>query len=339
MTMGGEITAGGLPDLFSAFARALPPVAWAAEGYIGAKALPADVLSLLATLGSFTVVMALAPLNFLRDVSERGEMKRERKITEGGAELGALVPLRSVRMSLLRREWAVITSNSTFIFQLIAELLVLPLILLIYALVLPKEILGQALDFISASPLMGLIVLAVLVMMTNISSLSSTSLSREGKLFSLSLTMPASGRTQVMAKLALHMILLFTAYLVNIAVVFALIRLPPRTLVFLLPAGPIFEIFGFSCGIFFDLKRPVLKWTHPQQAVKNTLNAMIAPAGMFILIIVLGIPSFFLIRAGIDPFLLGCLIPVVPLILDAVLLPRILGYAERQYGGGLEMEA
>jgi hypothetical protein len=55
-------------------------------------------------------------------------------------------------------------------------------------------------------------------------------------------------------------------------------------------------------------------------------------------VVLLGVPSALAMMKGADPFLVGCLIPVVPLILDLVLFPRLLRFADRQYGGGLEME-
>jgi hypothetical protein len=98
-------------------------------------------------------------------------------------------------------------------------------------------------------------------------------------------------------------------------------------------------VFGFLTAVFFDLKKPVLKWTHPQQAMKNNLNAMVGMAFPFGLIAALAIPAAFLLLRGVNPFLLGCLFPLVPLILDIVLLPLVFNFADRQYGGGLEVEA
>jgi hypothetical protein len=89
--------------------------------------------------------------------------------------------------------------------------------------------------------------------------------------------------------------------------------------------------------MFFDLKRPILSWTHPQQAVKNNVNSVVGPASIMLLMIALAAPSIPLLLKGIDPFVVSCLIPLAPLVLDIVLLPRLFDFADRQYGGGLEM--
>ncbi len=328
---------GTFPDLYTPLARFLPPAAWAAESFLADKAAVSGPLILLTSAGMFSAALCLASVNFLRNAMERVEAVRERRAVSGAAGIRGMMRQRTVLGSLVRRELAVLTSNSTFIVQETSELLVVPLLLLIYGLVLPGEILDKVLGFLSTTPLIGPIVLCVLALMTNLSSLSSTSISREGKCFALSLAMPVAGRVQVRAKLAAHMLLVLPAYLLDVAIVMVLFRLPVRMLVFLLPAGPAFELLSFSSGMFFDLKRPILSWTHPQQAVKNNVNSMIGPGVIMAVMIGLAALSAPLLLGGFDPFILCCLVPIVPLVLDAVLLPRVFAYADRQYAGGLEM--
>jgi hypothetical protein len=71
--------------------------------------------------------------------------------------------------------------------------------------------------------------------------------------------------------------------------------------------------------------------------MKQNVNMVGGMGGIFGLLVVIGAPSAFLLLRGVDPFLLGCLIPVIPLVLDVILFPRVLAFADRQYGGGLEM--
>ncbi len=336
--MGGTFESlGQIPDITSGVTRALPPVAWAAGGLAGPYPWLSDALSLLSTAACFAAVLVLAPVNFIRDIAERGESRRERTEVSGRAT-EKMVRRRPVLRSLVAREWAVLTSNSTYIFEAAGEVLILPLVLGVYALILPKAALGPALAFINSSPFMGLIVMGVLVLMTNMTTVTSTSLSREGRLFSLSLSLPVAGRDQLKAKLALHALLFLPAYLLDLGIVYAVFRLPVRALVYLIPAGPIFLVAGFIGGIFLDLKRPLLKWSHPQQAMKQNTNVVGGMGGIFCLIVILGGPSALLLLRGFDPFLLGCLIPILPLLLDIILLPRLFAFADRQYGGGLEVE-
>jgi hypothetical protein len=72
--------------------------------------------------------------------------------------------------------------------------------------------------------------------------------------------------------------------------------------------------------------------------MKQNMNVVGGMGGIFGLIVLLGAPSALLMMKGVDPFLVGCLFPVVPLVLDVVLFPRLLAFADRQYGGGLQVE-
>jgi ABC-2 type transport system permease protein len=173
--------------------------------------------------------------------------------------------------------------------------------------------------------------------MTNLTTVSSTSVSREGRLFGLSLVIPVPGRTQVKAKLTLHLMLYGSAFLFDCAIALIVFRIPPVALVYFLPAGLAFQVVGFCAGMFLDLKRPMLKWTHPQQAMKNNANVLGAMGGTAAVVAVIGGPSAFAIAKGVSPFLVGCGAAAVALVLAAVLLPRLLAFADRQYAGGLEM--
>ncbi len=116
-----------------------------------------------------------------------------------------------------------------------------------------------------------------------------------------------------------------------------LFRVTPVSLVYYLPAGLAFQVVGFCFGMFLDLKRPMLKWTHPQQAMKNNTNALGAMGGTAAVVIVVGAPAAFAIAKGASPFLVGCGVALVAIVLAAVLLPRLLTFADRQYAGGLEL--
>jgi len=324
------------PDLFATLAPALPPVAWAARSFVaGVGPLPLAA-SIGLALACAAAAFAVAPLGFLRDEGERSARARRRR-GAGAAASAALDGAGSVTRSLLGRELAILGSNSTFIFEAVGEVLILPILLCVYAFLLPRETSGQALAFIASVPWSGPALLGVLVLMTNLTTVSPTSISREGRLFGLSLSIPVAGRVQAKAKLALHMILYGAAFLLDCAIAVVLFEIPPVSLVYYLPAGLAFQVVGFCAGMYLDLKRPMLKWTHPQQAMKNNTNALGAMGGTAAIALVVGAPAAFAIAKGASPFLVGCGIAAAAIALAVLLLPRLLAFADRQYAGGLEM--
>jgi len=338
---GGFPGGGSFSDSFTSLASMLPPVAWAARGFVPSEGPLSLVLSILVPAATLASALLLAPLSFVRDALEKREAHRARGAGRDGTlrEAERTSAPHGITRSLVRREWSILTSSSTYIFEAVAEILILPLLLGIYGLILPKQILAEAVRFITGTPAASLILMAVLVMMTSLTTVSSTSISREGRLLALSLTIPVRGRTQVGAKLLLHLTFFFTAYLADLCICFFLFRFPPLSLVFLLPGGLALQVAGFSVSIFFDLKKPFLAWTHPQQAMKSNMNAAAGIGGTAALVAVLAAPGALLVLHGVDPFLVGCGAAFVGIVLAAILFPRVLSYADRRYGGGLEMDA
>ncbi len=74
-------------------------------------------------------------------------------------------------------------------------------------------------------------------------------------------------------------------------------------------SGMVMLLFRFVSSITIDLKRPLLSWTHPQQAVKQNMNVLFS--------------------VGISFGFTG--------LLDLIFVPRVLAYADRRYGGGLQL--
>jgi ABC-2 type transport system permease protein len=334
---GGPQTLAGLTAAWESLQAALPPLAWAAAGFVpGAGPAPVLlVLALTALVGA--AALGLAPVNFLHDVMERREVSRRGRRRVAAADV--LVPTagRSVMRRLVGREWAILSSNSTFIFEAVGELLVLPLVLGVYGLILPKTMISQAMQFVSGMPMLGIALMGIVVLMTSLTTVSSTSISREGPRLGLSLMMPVPGRVQVRAKLVFHLLLFTSAYLADLVLVWVLFRFPLISLAYMVPGGIALQVAAFSVSIFFDLKRPILNWTHPQQAMKNNMNALSGIGTSAALAVGATAPFALLSMSTLQPLVAGCLSAAVSVILAAILLPRVLAFADRQYAGGLEV--
>jgi ABC-2 type transport system permease protein len=330
----------GFSGMYDRVAGALPPVAWAARAFVSGSGPMPLLLILAVTAALFVIVMLLAPINFARGVMERREAGGERRragLADAAFIAGRSLP-RSVVRRLVGREWAVLSSNSTFIFEAIGELLVLPLVLGVYGLILPRAMVGQAMRFITAMPVLGLALMGVVVLMTSLTTVSSTSLSREGKRIGLSLCLPIPGRLQVRAKLYFHLLFFSTAYVVDLVIVWVLFRFPPLSLVYMLPGGIALQIVAFTVSISFDLKRPLLTWTHPQQAMKNNMNALSGIGCSAAIVVIIVGPCALAVLKGMNQMLFGCIAAGAGIVLAAILLPRVMAFADKQYAGGLELE-
>ena len=64
-------------------------------------------------------------------------------------------------------------------------------------------------------------------------------------------------------------------------------------------------LLGFCASIHIDLMRPVLKWSHPQQAMKQNMNVLIGMGFGLLIWAGLVIPGAGLYLAGLRPVLCG----------------------------------
>jgi len=101
--------------------------------------------------------------------------------------------------ALFMKEWSVLSSSSAFIFEAVGEALVLPIVLVMFSLLVPDEVVTLAGDFLEGFGMKGPLVLGLILLFTGINSIPSTSLSREGPGLSLSLSLPVSGKDHLKA--------------------------------------------------------------------------------------------------------------------------------------------
>lgn len=205
-------------------------------------------------------------------------------------------------IALMKRDWTILLSSSGFIFELGGELLI-PLILIITysAMGIMGEI-TEATKVLAQFPLFEPIVVLVLLLFANVSLLSCTSVSRQGKLALHDRLYPLESHLFVNAKLFVHLILVGSANTIYLLV---------ATLIFKLSLVNVWIYFFLSlisiAGTSFfhlaiDYRNPLLEWTSSQQAMKRNPNGFIGILVSFLLVLwialfLVGVPYFFNISA------------------------------------------
>ncbi|MBT9157524.1 MAG: hypothetical protein DDT36_00506 [Firmicutes bacterium] len=119
-----------------------------------------------------------------------------------------------------------------------------------------------------------LIAAGAIAMMTSLNTLTSTSISREGKHLWIIKSLPVDAKTQVRAKLSFALAAALLSSLPLIAVYAVLIKPGGFHLVMAFALGITAGLTPQVLGLWFDLWRPFLTWSNPQHAVKNNLNAV-----------------------------------------------------------------
>ncbi len=196
---------------------------------------------------------------------------------------------RSQNLSLIIRELEVIKGQSVFMIEVIGELLI-PLILLgVYALTgVLGELEGMA-NLVASSPFLPYGLLLGVLLISSISMLSSTSVSRQGPLFTLDKSLPLKPSVFVKAKLMLHLLLVGTTSLLYLAIALLFFRVPLSHLLWMMPLALLVVFSVAAFGLAIDYRRPMLSWSIPQQAMKSNLNGLLGMGVSLAVILGVGI--------------------------------------------------
>jgi ABC-2 type transport system permease protein len=331
------ITTGGVAGELSAFIAGLlgkvPPAAWSARAFLpgGIPALAGSVSISALFLG---VALLTVAKGFLTDVSGRNETRRRKSSHPGEARIQKP---RKPLLALLRREWVVLSANSTFIFEGMAEVLIFPILVAVFAIVLPKGLARTALRALESAGIAELAVFGVLVMLSAINSVAATSISREGRSYAISLTLPVSAGKQVLSKLVFQLCLFFPAYLASMIVLTSVFQMPAIAVLYIAPGGAAYIALMFFLGFFIDLRRPLLNWTHPQQAMKQNMNTL-AAMGLGVLVVALSVgAALLLLKLGIAQRTIGFILTGTAVAAATAIGRGVFKYAEDSYVRRLEM--
>jgi hypothetical protein len=239
-------------------------------------------------------------------------------------------------LAMVSREWAILRSNSTFLFQSFSEVVIFPILLVIFRLsaenplqALPASLLESEAWSLSCG--------GAAVVLCGISSIYPSSVSREGSLLALSLTLPVRGGAQALSKLLFGLQFTFSAFFLNLILLILIFKMSPSSLLYVVPMGVTALVFFGSVGVILDIHRPLLVWTHPQQAMKSNMNVLFAIGIDTFTIALAGLAVVELLRAGLRPWEAGLLSAGMFVILDALVLRFLARTSDRRYTLGFEM--
>jgi ABC-2 type transport system permease protein len=329
--------------LFAALGKLAPPAKLIAGSIAGESAPGLRLLGVLLATGAVCVGMVvLGERIFYRSYTIQSQVADVPRRGAGAPgvsrlmELSGLLRLRPGVLALVSREWAILRSNSTFLFQSFSEVVLFPMLLVIFRLSAESPLDALPASFFQ-SHFWSLCCGAVAVVLCGISSIYPSSVSREGGLFGLSLTLPVRGGTQAAAKLLFGLQFTLSAYFLDLVLLMAIFRMSPWALLYVIPMGLAALVFFGSAGVLVDVHRPLLNWTHPQQAMKSNMNVLIVMGVDFLTIAVMVLVAVGLVVAGLAPWEIGVLIAGIFGILDFFVLRSLVRAADSRYSFGFEI--
>lgn len=305
---------------------AVPPAGWYAAGFTaggaGVFALTAAG-TLVAGIGGIAVVGR----GYLQHLANQSATRTRRRRATPATMPREHSPLTSLAM----REVKLLTSNSTFLFESVGEIFVFPIILLVVRLATPGEVIAQILPYLEQTDYLLPIVTAALVLLAGINSVSSAALSREGRTFDLSLSLPLTGSTQIAAKIVTYLVLFGCAFALNAVLATWILARPWWYAPTMVVCGlPFIWLIGVTT-IYADLRRPHLRWNHPQQAVKQNMNVLLGMGVAIMALAAVAGPAAVLALRGAPAAVVMLLGSGFALVAAGVISRLVSRYADRRY--------
>ncbi len=281
-----------MTPLFARLERIFSPFVLQAKGYLS---LPLLLLSSLISLAAGLLAVSVVVSTYGSNLS------RVASLSQGKRRRGAVVMKRRCPIfALMGREAVVIKSQSAFIFELVGELLI-PLILIgVWAVTGTIGEMATLLEEVLTLPVVEEVIFLILSLVSNMTMISSTSVSRQGAKFAQDRLYPLTARQFVAAKLLFHLLLAGTTNLIYMAGALVLLSRGLAPLIWMVPLSILSISAVASFQLAIDYHNPNEEWTLAQHAMKSNPNGLfgmlvtlawiVAAALSLIILPLLGIP-------------------------------------------------
>ncbi len=181
--------------------------------------------------------------------------------------------------ALMKKEWRCLIRNSQMAFQCLAGHVIAPAFGIIYPIFFASTLAQESPE--NGYEVTVLVTLLLIGMMTmGINMFASSVISREGKSFAYSKTIPVSYEVQLKAKRNVSLILSAISISIGVIAMSVTTTISFQRFDFLIiPLHSVFLfIFAFAVtnmDMLHDLKKPNLFWTNPKEIFKNNLSMLI----------------------------------------------------------------
>ncbi len=302
------------------------PAGWFARAFLPGGRLML-LLGIVVSVLSGVLAVAAVQSGYLPQIANQAGTRNHRR---RGAP-GTIPNQRRPIASLVIREVKLLTSSATFLWSA-RELLGIPLLLVIARFSIPADVMADLPPLLSRTGYVLPVVTGALVLFAGINSVHSAALSREGRTFDLSLSLPLSGSTQISAKILTYLMLYGASFLVNAFLAVWILSAPWWYGPLIIVCGlPFIWLIGVTT-IVADIRRPRLDWNHPKQVVKQNMNAVIGWGIAIVALAAASAPAFFAALSGAPSGTVLVLAAGTALVLAVLASGRVKRYADRRYG-------
>lgn len=265
-------------NLAKMISRSFPPALWGAVSMTDYNTLSGvlNLLMFIAVSIIFTAVLAVsAQKMYLKAVISGQEVEAKRK----EVSLKKEIVRSSLLKALLLREWKLFIRVPVYAMNVLPVAIIIPFVFLVSFVGNPQIGLEMAIKYTSAPDgwfWVSMIGLFFSLFVAGSNSLSSTSFSREGKMFYISKLMPADPAIQLKAKWIFGIIITIVIILPTYVLGWYLFKIHLLSMVILI----VLMLIGISAvnilSLLIDAMKPSFEWENPQKAMKGNLNVLLS---------------------------------------------------------------
>ncbi|NLN18185.1 MAG: hypothetical protein GX162_02755 [Firmicutes bacterium] len=286
-------------SLINLLSRRFPPARWASLA-LSDQGIT-SVIHLLFYLGSTLIGLALlqrlARLFFYDSLLHHTSAKKRRhRLGDLSGHLRARSPL----TALIHREWQLLSRNPVFAMNAAANIFLPPLFIALPVLAGGEQF--AALRLVLSTPPFALWVTlgiaAFFALSAPMSAIPTSAVSREGRLFWISRSIPATPQQQLLAKMIFSVGLLSASSSLIVLVAAFIFRLPLTLVLTGWALGFLGLLSTCAISLTVDALWPLLDWDNPQQAMKGNLNVLVALLAIALLGFALSQPIISWVKKG-----------------------------------------
>jgi ABC-2 type transport system permease protein len=289
--------------------------------FLGASLVCFGAMIVLAERLFYKGAVGLSEANLRRRALTRDEMAR--RISSGHGAVSAIFV----------REWRIMNRTPVFLLNGILVSVLLPAMLLMMSksgsIPFGRTLL-QSLEARNSTPVI-LILALFMTVCGSFNSTASSTFSREGAQFWISRVVPVAPRDQIAAKFLHSYLVSVLGIVIALAVIGFLFPVKTGTMIVALILALVASVLFTDVGMMIDLARPLLDWTHPQKAVKQNLNVMIANVVEIVILTAVYWGVKGLLKAGLTGIVLLSLLCASVAVLDVLMHIALLRFADKRY--------
>jgi len=178
-------------------------------------------------------------------------------------------------LALAKKEITMLFKTPIYLFNSIGGVIAVPIIMVMSAVTGGGGDKDSVIKFIESKPeFVALVGIGFITAMGMLNSIGATTFSREGKNFWIQRVLPIKARDQIVGRVLSSIAIQVLGLVALLGALVFVIRLRISTIALISVLGLLGSVPMTQIGMVIDIIRPSLKWTNPQQAMKQNFNVL-----------------------------------------------------------------